>query len=179
MSFEKLLAKIAKLFKTAGVPYMLVGGFAVAYWGYPRQSLDIDIVADLSEGNINSFIKQAKKNGFLFHEKEIKLMIKKGNRFVMEADDFRIDCWLPRTGFEISSFKNRKRKKLFGQSLSIIKAEDLILAKLLAGRSRDIEDIKTILLRQGRRLNKNYLHHHASVLNVRGSLNKILKETAF
>jgi predicted nucleotidyltransferase len=178
MSFEKLLAKIAKLFNAAGIPYMLVGGFAVAYWGYPRQSLDIDIVADLSEDNINPFIKQAKKNGFLLHEREIKSMIKKGNRFVMEADDFRIDCWLPRTGFEVNSFKNRKRKKLFGQSLYIIKAEDLILAKLLAGRSRDIEDIRTILLRQGRRLSKNYLLRHALALNVKDSLDKIVKEAA-
>lgn len=176
MSFEKLIAKIAALFNKTKLPYMLVGGFAVAYWGYPRQSLDIDVVLDISEDNISTFLSQAKKQGFDVHEKEAEFMVKKGNRFVMEIDDFRVDCWLPKTDFELKALKDRKRKKLFGKNLYIINSEDLIIAKLLAGRARDHEDIKTILIKQGKKINKTRLQRRAMTLNIYFLLKKIIED---
>jgi len=173
MNFKKLLSKIDLLFRKSNVPYMLVGGFAVAYWGYPRQSLGIDVVSDLMTKNLDEFLNNAKKLKFSLHKHEIELILKKGNRFVMELDDFRIDCWLPKTSFEKEALLNRKRKKLFGRNLYIIGPEDLILSKLLIGRARDIEDIKTILIRQGKKINKPLLNKRAAILNVAKSLSAL------
>ena len=174
MNFQKLIAALANFFGACRIPYMLVGGFAVAYWGYPRQSLDIDIVVDLTRENLKDFIKNAQQHGFHVHEPEAKTIIAKGNRFVMEWHDFRVDCWLPRTRFEKQALENRKRKKLFGQNLWIISAEDLIISKLLIGRPRDLEDIKTVRLRQGRKIKRAYIKEEAQILG--GS--NLLKDTS-
>ncbi len=173
MVFKKILNNLAKVFKKLKLSYMLVGGFAVGCWGYPRQSMDIDMVIDLKPEEGKKFIKEAKKAGFKIHQQEVKTILKIGNRFVMEADDFRIDCWLPKSIFEKETLKNRKKKKLFGTNVSIISAEDLILSKLLVGRARDIEDIKTIFIRQGAKLDKAYINKNAKRLNVYSLLKKV------
>jgi hypothetical protein len=175
MSFRKFLSKIAALFRQVKIPYMVVGGLAVAYWGYPRQSLDIDVVANINSDNLTSFLKAARKLRLVIDEKEIQLISKIGNRFVMEVENFRIDCWIPKTKHEQAWLINRKQKKLFGTSIYVIGPEDLIIAKLLVNRARDIEDIKTILAKQKNKLNLPYLKHQAINLNVHAALNKLIK----
>lgn len=177
MSFDKLLSKIALLFKEINVPYMLVGGFAVAYWGYPRQSLDIDIVIDLPKDKIELFMNKASRLGFVFNKNEIKTVLKIGNRFVMELDDFRVDCWLPRSQNEKDSLVRRRKKRLFGKNLALIRAEDLVIAKLLVGRARDLEDVKTVLLRQKGKLDKRSLDQRSAAFALLPLLNKLRKES--
>jgi hypothetical protein len=155
---------------------MVVGGLAVAYWGYPRQSLDIDVAADINPKNLDAFLTAARKHRLLLDENEIRTIVSIGNRFVMEISDFRIDCWIPRSLHERLWLKNRKSKKLFDSKINLIAPEDLIAAKLLAGRARDMEDIKTILLKQEKKLKLPYLKNQASSLNVSNILNKLLEE---
>jgi hypothetical protein len=45
--FEELL----RLLEEQGVEYMIVGGYAVAYHGYPRFTKDIDVFFQMTEGN--------------------------------------------------------------------------------------------------------------------------------
>ena len=173
MSIEKLFAKITALFRAVKIDYMLVGGLAVAYWGYPRQSLDVDIVIGLNKTGTDDFIKTAEKQNFSLSPHEIRAMVKLGNRFVMEAEGVRLDCWLPRSEIERAALKNRKMKMVFGQKLYIISPEDLIISKLRVGRPRDLEDIKTVLLRQGKKLKKAYLTKQANVIGMRDVLRKL------
>ena len=48
--FERLLERIAKSLKNAGIPYMVIGGQAVLLYGEPRLTKDIDVTlgADLT-----------------------------------------------------------------------------------------------------------------------------------
>ncbi|OGB87129.1 hypothetical protein A3H38_00540 [candidate division WOR-1 bacterium RIFCSPLOWO2_02_FULL_46_20] len=176
MIFEKFLERVAKLFQATKISYMLVGGFAVAYWGYPRQSMDIDLVVDLKKDNIDGFLIKADKMGFVYNKSEVEEIVRIGNRFVLELDDFRIDCWLPKSWFEKYTFGQRKNRKVFGQRIYIISPEDLILSKILAGRSRDFEDIKTVVFRQGKKLNKGYLKGQAKTLNVAEQLAGVMQK---
>ncbi|MFH1542388.1 MAG: nucleotidyltransferase [bacterium] len=174
MSFEKLFKKITLLFKQIRAPYMVVGGLAVAYWGYPRQSLDLDIVVDLKEPELADFLKSAKKAGFSFHELEIRSLLKIGNRFVMEAEDYRVDCWLPKAEYHKSALARSKKREVFGQKMPVISPEDLILSKLLVGRARDLEDIKTVIIKQKGKLDLAYLKKQSLLLNIAGPLDEAI-----
>ena len=46
--FEELL----RLLEEHGVDYMIVGGYAVAYHGYPRFTKDIDVFFDATNDNV-------------------------------------------------------------------------------------------------------------------------------
>ncbi|MQY59440.1 MAG: hypothetical protein GH144_07535 [Clostridia bacterium] len=48
---------------------MLIGGIAVALWGEPRATQDIDIVVLISKDRAFDFLKEAKKYGFSYQER--------------------------------------------------------------------------------------------------------------
>lgn len=52
------LKRLCARFNELGVKYLLVGGFAINYWGYPRATMDIDFLVETSSGNIEK-IKEA------------------------------------------------------------------------------------------------------------------------
>lgn len=52
------LVSVCKKLNEAGARYILIGGFAVNYYGFPRATEDIDLLVDPSEDNISK-IKSA------------------------------------------------------------------------------------------------------------------------
>ena len=57
MTQIELIKMIVGIFNQLKINYMLVGSFASSYFGEPRFTRDIDIVAELKENNIDEFIK--------------------------------------------------------------------------------------------------------------------------
>lgn len=63
---EQLLCKIAKILETFKIIYAVTGGFAVAVWGKPRFTADIDIIVELVLQNIKPLAK-----AFLSTDKDV------------------------------------------------------------------------------------------------------------
>lgn len=59
------------------VEYMLIGGYAVAYYGYPRSTGDMDIWVALNEYNADQFIKAIIAFGFNASNLSRELFLKK------------------------------------------------------------------------------------------------------
>ena len=55
---EELLCAIAKILKELKIPYVITGGFAVAIWGRPRFTADIDIIVELLDKHIQDLVKK-------------------------------------------------------------------------------------------------------------------------
>ncbi|KAF0145713.1 MAG: hypothetical protein FD156_688 [Nitrospirae bacterium] len=51
------LVSVCKKLNDAGARYILIGGFAVNYYGFPRATEDIDLLVDPSEDNISKIKK--------------------------------------------------------------------------------------------------------------------------
>ena len=71
-----------------------------------------------------------------------------------------------KTKFQHEVLRRAKKGKLGKLNLHIISAEDLILIKLQAGREKDIEDIRQIILENSPRLDFVYLGKWAKLLEV-------------
>jgi hypothetical protein len=56
---------LLKTLEDASIRYVLVGGLAVALRGYPRVTMDVDVVLALDEANLQRFIACAKAAGWL------------------------------------------------------------------------------------------------------------------
>ena len=65
------LKRLRLLLEKQKISYMLIGGIAVALWGEPRATQDIDIVVLVSEDRAFDFLKEAKKYGFSYQERRI------------------------------------------------------------------------------------------------------------
>ena len=61
MDLVSLLKIVKKRLDEAGIPYMVSGGMAVSFWGFPRTTHDIDIVIEAQEKDKNKIVKLFEK----------------------------------------------------------------------------------------------------------------------
>ena len=95
------------------------GGIAVALWGEPRATQDIDIVVLISKDRVFDFLKEAKKYGFSYQEREIRHLLKANLlRLIWQKDFFlMVNLIIPDTEYQKIVLKRRKRKKIRGEYL--------------------------------------------------------------
>lgn len=153
---------------------MLIGGVAYSYWVEPRATKDIDFSVIIPEKNIPVLINRFKKAGFVTRRSDFNVLKKQHIlRFWKETIcfDFLID---KDEYYEIAL--NRRIKKIYlNQAIWIATPEDLILQKILAGRSQDIVDVINLINHRRAELNLKYLTLWARVLGVANTLKPFLE----
>lgn len=134
------------------IPYVLTGGLAVSYWGAPRTTHDIDIIIEIDSSKTDSIIQAFDKEFYISRE-GIEEMLLHGMPFnlIHHKTGIKIDFWpVDRTDpHKVLEFSRALKQKIFGQQISIITPEDLIIVKLKwyqdSESSRHLEDVKSIL----------------------------------
>jgi len=147
--FEKILSQIGVSLSKHNLPYMVVGGQAVLLYGEPRLTRDIDITLGVDVDHLEevlSVVQELKLNPL---PKEIESFVRE--TMVLPALDehtgIRVDFIFSYTPYETGAIKRAKKVEIMGQEVNIASPEDLIIHKIFAGRPRDIEDVRTVLLK--------------------------------
>jgi hypothetical protein len=147
--FEKLLIKIAKEFDNNSIPYMIIGGQAVLLYGEPRLTKDIDITLGISVNELNTILGLIKKIKLVPLPKNVKNFTER--TFVLPTKDeetsIRVDFIFSQTSYEKQAIKRVNLVNLKDTILKFASLEDVIIHKLFAGRPRDLEDAKSIMLK--------------------------------
>ena len=179
MDLVSLLKIVKKRLDKSGISYMVSGGIAVSYWGFPRTTHDIDIVIEAEEKDKDKIIKLFKKD-FYISDEAVEEAIK--NRFTFNIIDnksgLKIDFWLiKRDVFGKSEFSRKIKRKMFGENIYIISPEDLILCKLIGFEEtksdRRLQDAKSIL--QTSKVDMDYIKKWSKNQGTLEILNKLLK----
>jgi len=183
-SQEKLLIKIAKILSDLKIKYFVTGGFAISVWGRPRATFDINIVIKLIEpqaATLTKALREISKAGYV-DENMIKEAIRhKGEfNFIDPNSGLKVDFWVAKEeALTPPEFRNRKLKKISGQTVYFISPEDLVLSKLQwyqqTQSSRHLEDAESVLKISDKKLNIGYLKRWAEKLGVLEILNKLTK----
>ena len=180
MDLVSLLKIVKKRLDKANIEYMISGGIAVSYWGFPRTTHDIDIVIEAQKKDKNKILKLFEKDYYISDE-AVEEAIK--NRFTFNIIDnksgLKIDFWLlKRDAFGKSEFGRKLKKKMFGENISIISAEDLILCKLMGFEETKsdhrLQDVKSIL--QTSKVDMNYIKTWAEKQGTLEILEDLLKK---
>jgi hypothetical protein len=139
--FKELLALLEK----HQVEYMIVGGYAVAFHGYPRFTKDIDVYFDKSDENICKIIRVLVEFGFSEGELPADLFKKAGSIVTLGVAPVRVDFLneIDGVGF-IEARQNRVRGKYGNVDVYFIGKEDLIKNKQSTSRTRDKLDAEEI-----------------------------------
>lgn len=61
---KTILEKLFIVLNTLNIPYILIGGYAAAAWGYIRATKDMDFLAGISLDKIDRVIQDLKAQGF-------------------------------------------------------------------------------------------------------------------
>lgn len=152
--FQDLLIKIAKAMSRESIPYMIIGGQAVLYYGEPRLTRDIDITLGIDTDELTRVLCVVEKTGLMLLVKEnIEAFVQE--TMVLPAIDqqrgIRIDFIFSFSPYERQAIERAKEVELNGARVRFCSLEDLIIHKIIAGRPRDLEDTRSVLLK-----NPNY-----------------------
>lgn len=146
--FEKLLVALAR----HGVDFAVVGGLAVILNGYPRLTVDADILVNNSPENLRNLLKTLEGwgEGWARELKVEDFALEEGSIRVME--DFDLDIFVRMRGKTLDDFRpNLRFLDASGVRIPFLSAPDLIYLKEGSWREKDQLDVaalKEILRRQ-------------------------------
>jgi hypothetical protein len=145
---EELLHRIAAALNEGALPYMIIGGQAVLLYGEPRLTKDIDITLGAGLERLTDVLNAARAAGLtaLVDPETFTRQT-----MVLPCSDpqsgMRVDFILSFSPFEQAAISRARTVKIGDTELRYASVEDLIIHKLIAGRPRDLEDVKGILLK--------------------------------
>jgi predicted nucleotidyltransferase len=147
--FEEILSRIGTSLNKHSLPYMIIGGQAVLLYGEPRLTRDIDITLGVNVDRMNELLDVVQELSLKPIPEDIESFIRQ--TMVLPALDettgLRVDFIFSFTPYETGAIKRAKRITIMEQEVNFASPEDVIIHKIFAGRPRDIEDVKTVILK--------------------------------
>src|SRR4030042_6346106 len=128
-----------------GVEYLLIGGYAVAYHGYPRATEEIVIWIASNPENAQHIILALKEFGFDVPELNPDLFLKPDSIVRLGVPPLRIELSTTISGVAFGEcYKARVTEVMTGIKVNIINLADLKKNKKASGRFRDLDDLERL-----------------------------------
>jgi predicted nucleotidyltransferase len=134
-----------KLLNDNGVRYLLVGGYAVAYHGYPRATADMDIWIEVDPSNASKLVDALKEFGFNSPDLSVDLFLEKEKVVRMGVPPIRIKILTSISGVTFEEcFPSRITDELDGIEVNLISLPHLKANKEASGRHKDLDDLENL-----------------------------------
>ena len=137
--------ELFQLLEEHDVDYMIVGGYALAFHGFPRFTQDIDIFFELSLQNVARLRKALVAFGFAEQDLPEEAFTVNGNILTFGVAPSRVDLLNDIDGVPYAQAKpNIVRGKYGDVGVNFIGREDLIKNKLATPRPQDKLDVQSL-----------------------------------
>jgi len=147
--FEELIAKIAAALDQNGLPYMIIGGQAVLLYGTPRMTKDIDITLGVSVDELDKVLEAAAMCDLRIIPENFKEFV--ARTFVLptqvEPTGIRVDFIFSFTPYERHAIERANPVAFKNSVVMFASVEDVIIHKIFASRPRDLEDVRSIIIK--------------------------------
>ena len=127
------------------VEYLLIGGYAVGYYGYPRATHDMDIWIAVDSENAEKMVDVM--IGFGFGEGALSKEIFLNSDAVvrMGVPPLRLEVLMSASGVEFNDcYGRRLSDDIEGVEVKIIHLDDLLANKIASGRHKDLDDVSNL-----------------------------------
>jgi hypothetical protein len=127
------------------VEYLLIGGYAVGYHGYPRATADIDVWVNINRENAQRIVSALEDFGFGGSKLTVDLFLQRDQIVRMGLPPMRIEILTTISGVEFPAcYQNRVVDTLDGVETNLISLEDLKTNKRASGRLKDLSDLENL-----------------------------------
>ena len=132
-----------KLLNLHQVKYLLIGGYAVSYHGYPRATADMDIWVAIQEENAEKVVAVLKKFGFDTPSLTPSLFLTENQIIRMGNPPMRIELLTTISGVRFEEcYSERIIDIIDDVEVQIINLEHLKHNKQASGRQKDLDDLE-------------------------------------
>jgi hypothetical protein len=134
-----------RLLNANGVEYLLIGGYAVGYHGYPRATNDIDFWIAIHPDNAERMVEVLRQFGFAVPELQKELFLKAPSIVRMGIPPMRIEVTTRISGVSFDEcYAERINDTVDGVEANIINLEHLKRNKKASGRFKDLNDLENL-----------------------------------
>ncbi|MFH1846816.1 MAG: DUF6036 family nucleotidyltransferase [Candidatus Omnitrophota bacterium] len=139
--FKELL----QLLNSKKVEYLVIGGYAVALYGYPRATGDMDVWIAISKNNAKKVVEVLKEFGFDIPELNEQLFLEKEKNIRMGNPPLRIEILTSIDGVDFEEcYRKRKVVTIDDMKVNFISFDDLKKNKKASGRYQDLADVENL-----------------------------------
>jgi hypothetical protein len=158
--FKQLLERIALGLEQRRIPYMIIGGQAVLIYGEPRMTRGIDVTLGVGPARLADILGLAEASAW-------RVLVETPEDFVQRtlvlpcidpASGSRLDFIFSHSVYEEQAMNRVRRIEMGTAAVCYASAEDVIVHKIIAGRPRDLEDVRSIVLKNPA-LDQGYILH--------------------
>jgi predicted nucleotidyltransferase len=134
-----------QLLRSAKIEYLLVGGYAVGHYGYPRATGDLDIWVAIHDRNAKALVSVLRDFGFDLPELKQSLFQQPKRVIRMGVPPVRIEILTGIDGVEFKEcYSRRQTTDIDGVDVDLISLEDLKTNKRAAARHQDFDDLEKL-----------------------------------
>jgi predicted nucleotidyltransferase len=151
---EAPLREAVAFLEKQGYRYAIIGGIALAQWGFVRTTHDVDIkvfVPNTDYTTVRNALRGIFSEPARTHIPQNPLIVSVSIQGVI------VDFLLALPGYEEQIIERAVQRDLGGWFIQVCSAEDLIIQKVVAGRGRDWLDVEELLIAQHGRLEQAYI----------------------
>lgn len=133
------------MLKENEVEYLLVGGYAVGFYGYPRPTGDMDIWISRSRINAEKVVSVLEKFGFTSPELTVELFTLEKSIVRMGIPPFKLELITFIDGVEFAQcFSERVIAEIDEIEVNLISLKNLKINKKASGRLKDLNDLENL-----------------------------------
>ena len=129
----EVLKLVAQRLDEAGIPYMVTGSMAVAFYAIPRMTRDVDLVVELSTGDADRLCAILASSEFYLDHGTVRDAVTRHGTFnaIHERLIVKVDFVVRKdTEYRRTEFSRRRRLSFEGHPIFVVTPEDLIISKL-------------------------------------------------
>lgn len=147
----ELLHALAPVLERFGDRWYVFGAQAVILWGRPRLTADVDVTAFLDPDDPPAFVAAMAAAGFTSRVPDVAEFVRTTRLVPLlhTSTQLPLDVVLAGPGLEEEMARSARRVDIAGMPVPVIAPEDLVVTKILAGRPKDLEDVRGVLLAAG------------------------------
>jgi hypothetical protein len=145
MEIQKDFKELLELLNSNKVEYLIVGGYALAYYGHPRFTGDMDILIKAEVENAGKIIRALNDFGFGGLDISEDDLICPGNVIQLGYPPVRIDFVTSISGVSWEDANSNKITDEYGGVTTfVIGKREFIKNKKAVGRHKDLADIESL-----------------------------------
>lgn len=134
-----------QLLNSHGVEYLLIGGYAVGYYGYPRPTGDMDVWVAMHQENAEKLVAVLQEFGFHTPELSPTLFITPSQIVRLGNPPLRLEILTTISGVTFEEcYAQRTRDRIDDIEIDLIDLQSLKINKRASGRFKDLSDLENL-----------------------------------